>query len=214
MAYRPTKSHDRHRQTRRIRLIPLLRGKERTVNELSIDLGITDNAVRAHLDELIQEGLVVATGKRTGVRKPHTTYTLTVQGELSFPKRYDDILRALLTVLAEKLSPVAVAEIIDALADQLAAAGNSYQSTDDLKLRMERAVALIEGLGGCCELEGTEGAFFLQGYGCPVGALVPAFPGACALAVQLLGKTAGLTVKECCQKGPTPRCRFEIVGLS
>ena len=60
------------------RIIALLRRGASTVEELAAELGVTDNAVRAHLQLLEREGLVRATGSRQGpgAGKPATTYEL------------------------------------------------------------------------------------------------------------------------------------------
>ncbi len=84
----------------RYRVLSLLRGRECTVNELAGELDLTDNAIRAHLNALQRRGLVRAAGARSGNRKPHVTYVLTEEADRVFPKRYDKVLSALLSVLA------------------------------------------------------------------------------------------------------------------
>ena len=68
-------------ESTRGQILELLRTKERTVNELAATLGLTDNAVRAHLTSLARDGLVVQAGVQPGVRKPHATYILTPEAE-------------------------------------------------------------------------------------------------------------------------------------
>src|SRR4051794_33336088 len=86
------------------RIVLLLRGGSRTVNELAATLGLTDNAVRVHLTTLERDGLVRASGRRPGVRKPTVTYDLTAEAEHLFPKVYGPLLRHLLDELAERFS--------------------------------------------------------------------------------------------------------------
>ena len=50
--------------TARGRIIALLRRGASTVEELAAELGVTDNAVRAHLQLLEREGLIQASGTR------------------------------------------------------------------------------------------------------------------------------------------------------
>ena len=68
------------------RIVSLLRGKVSTVNELAQELGLTDNAVRAHLLSLERDGLVRQSGVQRGYRKPHFAYELTPEAESLFPR--------------------------------------------------------------------------------------------------------------------------------
>jgi len=51
-------------ESTRGKILDLLRSKERTVNELAAALGLTDNAVRAHLLSLERDGLVHQSGRQ------------------------------------------------------------------------------------------------------------------------------------------------------
>ena len=82
-----------HRYPRRLltstrgQIILLLREKPRTVLELAEAVGLTDNAVRAHLATLERDGLVHQRGgARAGFRKPHFSYELTTEADERFPK--------------------------------------------------------------------------------------------------------------------------------
>ena len=68
-------------------LVLLRRGTE-TVNDLAAALGLTDNAVRAHLTALERDGLARRSGTRRGSRKPTVTYALSAEAEQLFPKEY------------------------------------------------------------------------------------------------------------------------------
>src|SRR5205085_4878834 len=94
------------------RIVSLLRGAGRTVNELAEALALTDNAVRAQLTALERDGLVRQSGTRPGRRKPNVTYDLTAKAEHLFPKVYGLILRHLLDVLSVRFSPKKVSEIL------------------------------------------------------------------------------------------------------
>ncbi len=74
------------------RIVTMLRGGTRTVNELARPLELSDNAVRAHLTTLERDGLVQQAGSRKGIRKPNLTYALTPDAGHLFPKEYAVIL--------------------------------------------------------------------------------------------------------------------------
>ncbi len=101
---KPTKLDQRFLESTRGRIVTLLRGSSRTVEELATGLELTDNAVRAHLTTLERDGLVRQSGVRRGSRKPHFTYSLTPEAERLFPKAYDALLNQLIIVLKGRLS--------------------------------------------------------------------------------------------------------------
>ncbi|MBX6333083.1 MAG: helix-turn-helix domain-containing protein, partial [Gemmatimonadaceae bacterium] len=77
-------------ESTRGRLFALLRRGARTVDELAQSLGMTDNAVRAHLTGLERDGLVRQAGVRrgAGAGKPALLYELHPDAEPLFSKAY------------------------------------------------------------------------------------------------------------------------------
>ena len=70
-------------------VVALLRRGNRTVEELAQALGLTDNAVRAHLATLERDGLVRQAGLRGGPSKPAYAYALTPAAGRLFPRRME-----------------------------------------------------------------------------------------------------------------------------
>ena len=103
------------------RIISYLRGSRATVNDLADYLGLTDNAVRAHLLSLERDGLIKQSGLQKGSRKPHFAYELTSEGEHLFPKAYDALLNQFIAVLKKRLTPKAFTEALHAVGRALAA---------------------------------------------------------------------------------------------
>jgi predicted ArsR family transcriptional regulator len=77
-------------------ILRLLRGRERTADEIAAALDVTANGARFHLTELERDGLVAQRSVRRGARKPSHGYSLAPGGEALFPKRYDALLNAVL----------------------------------------------------------------------------------------------------------------------
>src|SRR6267143_6681471 len=100
-----TKLDKRFFGSTRGRIVTLVRGTTRTVNELAEELELTDNAVRAHLLSLERDGLIRQSGVQRGTRKPHFAYELAPEAENLFPKAYDAVVNHLITVLKGRLSP-------------------------------------------------------------------------------------------------------------
>ncbi len=189
-------------------VVTLLRRGRRTVDELAGALGLTDNAVRAHLAALERDGLVWQSGVRRGTGKPAYAYELAPEAERLFPKAYGALLQQLLDVLAERLPPDALGEVLREVGHR-AAAGHAAPS-GDLRERVRHAIGLLDELGGLADCEERDGGFVIVGCSCPLAAAVEGHPQACLLAETLLTEVIGVPVRQVCDQGPPPRCRFEV----
>jgi predicted ArsR family transcriptional regulator len=200
---------DRMLGSTRGRVVTLLRRSERTVSELAAELGLTDNAVRLHLAALERDGLVEASGRRqewTG--KPAVLYRTTAGAEALFPKAYAQILSALLQELSHAHGTVEAEALLRRTGHRLGLEAASSQA--DLRDRVHHAAAVLEALGGLVEVEEHADGFRLQGYSCPLAALLPQHPEACRLAESLVAALIGADVVECCDRGERPRCAFRV----
>ena len=195
-------------------IVTLLRRTRQTVDDLAARLGLTDNAVRAHLSRLERDGLVQQRGQRRGERRPALVYELTREAEALFPKAYRPALAQLLEVLAQERSPHAVDALLRQTGRRLAE-GQARQ-TGTPSERLESAAGVLGALGGLAEVEtDAQGGLALRSFSCPLGELVPAHPEVCRLAEALVGEVSGLDIREVCERGDPgepPRCRFEVVG--
>jgi predicted ArsR family transcriptional regulator len=197
-------------ESTRGKILELLRPKDQTVNELAAALGLTDNAVRAHLLSLERDGLIRQSGTQPGFRKPHVTYGLTPDAEQIFPKAYGVLLDLILIVISRQLSPrefsAAMRDVGKRVADRhlLEVQGKSRNQ------RIEMALQILKDLGGAATFEKSDGKHFICGNGCPLAAATSRHPEACLIAESLLSQVIGVPVKEHCLHGNTPSCRFEV----
>ena len=205
-----TKLDERFFDSTRGRIVTLLRGKLRTVNELAEGLGLTDNAVRAQLLSLERDGLVRQSGVQRGHRKPHFVYELTPEAERLFPKAYDALLNGLITTLKGRLAPEALEEVLREVGRSLAA-GRETERSPDLESRVESAVQVLEAMGGAAQSEREGERYFIRSDGCPLAAAVAEHPEVCRLAEALVAEITGTPVRERCDREKAPRCRFEIL---
>lgn len=189
-------------------IINLLRRASQTVEELAQALGLTDNAVRAHLATLERDGLIQASGRRRGVSKPAALYSLTATAEDLFAKAYSPVLRQLLEELNAHLPPEEVEAVICATGRRLAAQWPRPQGA--LQARLEAAVTVLNALGGLEELEQRQDTYVIHGYSCPLAAVVPGHPAFCHLTQCLLVELVGSPVEEQCVRHEKPSCRFVI----
>jgi predicted ArsR family transcriptional regulator len=195
------------------RIIALLRRGASTVEELAGALGVTDNAVRAHLQLLEREGMVRATGSRQGpgAGKPATTYEISIDGESALSSAYAPVLAALLQTLAERTSP----EELDALLREVGRRiGPAIPDDRSLDVRVRAAADLLAGLGSEIDVERTANGYLLRGFACPLATAVRGEPSACHAVEELVAAVVGEEVRERCDRAAGPRCRFEVLKSS
>lgn len=190
------------------KIVTLLRRASRTVEELAQALDLTDNAVRAQLATLERDGLVQQHGRRRSSSKPASVYDLTPAAEELFSKAYSPVLRQLLEELNERMSAEEVEEILRSTGRRLVAQWPIPRG--ELHTRLEAAISVLDALGGLAELERRNGAYVIQGYSCPLAAVVPGHPEVCRLAESLLTELVGAPVQEQCDRNEKVSCRFIV----
>lgn len=204
-----TKLDKRFFDSTRGRIVTLVRGTTRTVNELAQELDLTDNAVRAHLLSLERDGLIKQSGVQRGTRKPHFAYELTREAENLFPKAYDAVLNQLMAVLKRRFSPEVLKNVLREVGRSL---GGNQTSGGDLESRVGKGVMALEAIGGSARVEKEEGRLFIRSRSCPLATAVAEHPEVCQLAQSLLTKVIGAKVREQCNREGVPQCAFEILG--
>lgn len=205
-----TKLDERFFDSTRGRIVSLLRGSSRTVNDLSVELGLTDNAVRSHLLTLERDGLVRQSGRQRGTRKPHFAYELAPEAENLFPKAYDALLNQLITSLKGRLPPAALEEVLREVGRSLAARHASDKNADKLEDRLQNALEVLKAIGGSPSVEREGERLLIRSTGCPLSAAVVEHPEVCDLAEALVAEIVGMPVREHCNRGESPKCCFEL----
>jgi predicted ArsR family transcriptional regulator len=196
----------------RARVVELLRHAPRTTDELAAELGLSDNAVRAHLATLERDGLVEAGGERREGRvgKPATIYQIPPDAEPLFSQAYLPFLRSLLAALGERLPPEQLDRLLADVGARLAAEVRPLSG--DLAQRVHAASKLLNHLGGLSSVEEMDSGtgYLIQSRGCPVGVAVRERPEVCEAMVTLLSELTGAEVRSCCQRTGRPSCCFEV----
>jgi predicted ArsR family transcriptional regulator len=198
--------------TTRGQVVAELRRGSRTVEELRQTLGITDNAVRAHLAILERDGIAHQVSTRPSGRRPAVVYELTEAAERNFSQAYLPVLTRLVESLSDRMSTDDLEVILRDVGGSLGAGEPSW--TGSLRERAAGAAAVLTGLGGLAEVEETPDSIIIRGYSCPLADAVRSHPATCQAARALVSELVGVGVSECCDKGARPRCRFEIAKAS
>jgi predicted ArsR family transcriptional regulator len=190
------------------KIVTLLRRASRTVEELAQALDLTDNAVRAQIATLERDGLIQESGRRRSSSKPASIYNLTPAAEELFSKAYGPVLRQLLEELNERMTTEEVEALLRSTGRRLAETWPL--PSGEVHTRLERAVDALNEMGGLAELERRDGIYVIQGYSCPLAAVVPGHPEVCRLAASLLTELVGLPVQEQCDRSEKASCCFVV----
>jgi predicted ArsR family transcriptional regulator len=187
------------------RIVNLLRRRTSTVDELAQSLGLTDNAVRAHLTTLERDGLVERKGVRRGPSKPAYAYELTGEMEQLFSRAYAPILDALLAELLERDGPEAVDALLLIVGKRLA---QPAAADGSVEARLAHGAQVLNDLGGLAEAEIHGATLCIRGYSCPLASVSTRYPSICLAAASLLSEVVGVPMHEECERSENPHCYF------
>jgi predicted ArsR family transcriptional regulator len=195
-------------KTRTLLMAEMRRGPA-TVPDLAAALGLTNNAVRFHLEGLLADGIVLPVGQRkpAGAGKPATVYGLSQAADTSFSRAYAPLLAALAREVAASL-PGAKKRFMHRVGKRLAA--DVVHPTGSLSQRVRAASDLLNSLGGITEVRKTDTGFTIESKSCPVGEAVNAEPCVCHAIESLVGNVTGASARERCDRTGRPKCCFEI----
>lgn len=198
----------RFQESTRGRVVGLLRLKSRTVDEMALELGLTDNAVRTHLATLERAGIVRQEGVRRGMGagKPASIFGIVPSAEAGFSKAYVPMLMAVLEELAERNDTAAMDELMRNVGRRLA---KPVGAAGDRTARLQTALALLRDLGALVDVE-KNGGVMICGHGCVVGQAVSQHPAVCRAIETLLSEVLGENVHEQCNRVGRPSCRFRV----
>lgn len=181
----------------------LLEGGTATVAELADRLDLTGAAVRRHLDELVDAGLVgcgdrPAFGpdtRRKGRGRPARYYHLTQAGRDSFGTSYQEVALDALRFLAETAGP----EAVMALAQRRLVPVESHYAAllDGVQTSQERVELLADALsaaGYAAAVVPTGTGFQLCQHNCPVAHVATQFPEFCEAEAEVFGRLLGTHV--------------------
>ena len=194
----------------REQILTILRRSSLTANEIAAQLGMTHNAVRAHLAALQQAGLIRQGGLQRSASRPAVVYELAPEAEAEFSSAYIPFVAHLMRVLQERLPQDQLDEVMHLAGRGLAAEWPRLRG--DLPQRIEAASVLLADLGALNEVEPRNGGFVIRGHGCLLAAAVHSRPEVCRAMESLLAELLEVPVNECCERGERPRCCFEIAG--
>lgn len=154
----------------RQRIIEILKENgSATVAELARQLGIAQVSVRHHLDILIGEDMVEASGVRRhdGAGRPSQVYALTPQAARLFPQRHDVIAEGLLEEMKAALPAEQVRSFFIRLANKTASEAPAALPDQSVEERLEEVTRFLTEKGYNARWEKKDGRYELYAYNCP-----------------------------------------------
>ncbi|MGQ0824129.1 MAG: helix-turn-helix transcriptional regulator [Actinomycetota bacterium] len=173
-------------------IVDRLKRADATVPQLAAALGITEAAVRQHLDALERNGLVERqTLPPVGRGRPVSAWALTDLARDLFPDRHADLTVELLGALRTALGDDGLARVIDErTARQLAAYRRAVPARASLRARVDALAAIRTAEGYVGEVIEDDGLLLVEHH-CPICAAATACQSLCSSELQLFRDVLG-----------------------
>lgn len=179
-----------------------------TIKELMVHLNLSETAIRHQLNSLEKSGWLAQEQRRLGKGRPATVYSLTRASEGLFPKRYPELLDA---VLSQAEAEGIIGQLLEGVAESMAR---------ELRRKLEG----LEGqakLGALLEymdygdmlgtLEETPTGWELKAHNCLYYATGQRFEQVCDLPPRVISRATGLPAERpFCQRDGERACHFLI----
>jgi len=186
------------------------------VSEMADRLGITEMAVRRHLNAMERDGLVGTTLVRQAMGRPSHAYSLTDKAHGLFPTNYHGLALDLLEELeAELRDSDVVRRIFDRRKAKLARRYRDRMRDGDLREKVRSLAEIQNEAGYMADWEAgggeTEGAYILDEYNCPIARVAGRYGHACQSELELFRELLDADVErvECIAENGR-RCRYLI----
>ena len=168
----------------------LLKHGQATAQELAESLHISAQAVRRHLKDLEEEGLIRHQATQVGMGRPNHLYALSAAGRDRFPDRYDEFAMSLLDTLAETVGKEQMGTILRKQWERKALEYRDRLGTGSVVERVERLVELRRQEGYMAEYwtdPDTRDRFILTEYNCAISHIAETFPSVCGHELEMFG---------------------------
>ncbi|WP_156288521.1 helix-turn-helix transcriptional regulator [Oceanobacillus salinisoli] len=151
-----------------------------TIGEIMKYFTISEIAVRKHIHELEQQGLVEKTSHKKKIGRPYFTYDLTKKGHDTFPNQLKTLPIDLLSDLEALQGPKAVYDVLEKRMEREKAYYESCIVTNSLEERIHQVAHIQNENGYMVEVEKTDdGDFELRNYNCPISNIASTYHQVC-----------------------------------
>lgn len=165
--------------------------------QLAARLGLTPMAVRLHLYELQDEGLVTAEERPVPVGRPAKFWRLTPEADRLFPEAYAELSVALIDAMQETFGAEGLNRVLDSrCARQQSDYAQRIRPADPLEEKLGELARVRTEEGYMAEVRPEEGGgFLLVENHCPICAAANACQGFCSTELDLFRSVLGPDVR-------------------
>ncbi|OGX68580.1 MAG: transcriptional regulator [Paenibacillus sp. RIFOXYA1_FULL_44_5] len=201
--------------TRHIILTLLKTKYTMSVHDIAKQLGITEMAVRRHLNTLEKDGMVETTIVRQAMGRPANMYSLSAKADDWFPKNYHQLVLDLLGELELDKGQEQIGKLFELRKEKLF---QKYAPLMEGKSLPER-VALLSEIqnenGYMVQWHSAEDSYSIQEFNCPITQVANEYQHACSCELKLFESLLETKVEqtECLAKGGY-KCEYKIHSVS
>jgi predicted ArsR family transcriptional regulator len=190
-----------------------------SASEIATAFGLTDSAVRQHLDSLLDSGFVERVDAVSGGRgRPATRWQLTAAARTTCADRHDLLATELLEAIQTELGDDALARVIDARArrqTELSRLEIDERAPRSLEVRVASLAAERTRDGYDAEVRRDDEGLWLIEHHCPICAAATACPALCDSELSMFRAVLGNDVQVTRDQhllGGDRRCAYRIVA--
>lgn len=179
-----------------------------SVAELAQELGITEMAVRRHVNTLERDGLLQAKLVRQTMGRPMNVYSLTELADEKFPRKYQHLMLDLL----EEMDSADIETLFEKRKIKLYNRYEGKMQGKSLQERVRELAGIQNANGYMVEWCATgEGKYELSEHNCPISQVAEPYQQACACELSLFRQLLQANVErtECLAKGGG-KCVYRI----
>ena len=169
----------------------LVKRGQASAQEMADHLKISPQAVRRHLKDLEEEGLIEHQAVQSGMGRPNHLYQLSREGRDRLPDRYDEFAVSLLHTLAETVGQDQVGTILRKQWAQKALDYQKQVGVGSLQERVANLVELRKAEGYMAEWHPVESdnldrpRYIITEYNCAISQIAASFPSVCGHELEM-----------------------------
>ncbi|WP_228116190.1 helix-turn-helix transcriptional regulator [Fictibacillus phosphorivorans] len=196
-----------HTSTRDEIIYLLKRNKRMTVTEMAKSLGITEMAVRRHLNTLERDHVIETTLVRQAMGRPIHFYHLTASGDEQFPRNYSGLTVDFLKDIEEVSGTATIDELFKRRENRLQDRYKDRMNTlTDFEQKVNELANIQNEAGYMVDWERGEDpdTYVLTEYNCPIAKVANEYQQACSCELSLFKRmlqTDAVERKTCMAKG-------------
>ncbi|MGD1917417.1 MAG: iron-sulfur cluster biosynthesis transcriptional regulator SufR [Pleurocapsa sp.] len=197
----------------------MLKHGQATAQWLAQDLNISKQAIRRHLNELEEEGLIIYDSVKQGMGRPQHLYQLRELGrDRLSPQKYSEFAVSFLDTLAETAGKEQVSKVLEKQWQRKAAEYRDRLGKGSLAQRIGKLVQLRQEEGYMAELHQVSSSnqqkFVLVEHNCAISEVAESYPSICGHELEMFSAVLPDCIVERTHwiNNGEHRCGYSITG--